>query len=414
MVGTGVGATNGVLVKGGAALEVASKVNTIVFDKTGTITKGSPVVTDFRQLGEKSESEDQQTNEDYLLWLLGSLERSSEHPLAKAVVQFAEEKLGDALKSNPFIEPANFRAVTGRGTCGTLLGRVSVAVGNRSFATAMDYQIPLVADQEMRDLEKDGKTAILAIVDGAVVAVIGIADELKDDAPDAIRFLQDKLHFDVWMMTGDNATTADAIRKQLDLRPDRVVAEALPSTKLDRIVSLQENGAIVAMVGDGINDSPALAQANVGISLATGAEIAAEAADIILVSGKHMKEVCTAMHLTSTIFSRIKWNLGWSLFYNCMAIPIAAGVLFPLTHERLPPTFAAAAMAFSSISVVLSSLMLYRYKPPTISAEESSPDVVGSNSTLTTPLLRNDHLNSQGEILGDDDAAERGEAAVSS
>lgn len=311
MVGTGVGASNGVLVKGGAVLEMASKVDTIVFDKTGTLTKGSPVVTDFSRVfaTDADESEEQQSNEDYLLWLLGSLERSSEHPLAKAVVEFAEKQLADALATNPFTQPTNFRAVTGRGASGTLLGNVSVAVGNRAFMTAMGCEVPPKTHQVMKRLEQEGKTSVLATVDSKIVAVIGIADEMKDDAPESIAFLRDELGMDVWMVTGDNASTAEAIRKRVNLPRNRVVAEALPATKFQKIISLQQDGKIVAMVGDGINDSPALAKANVGISLATGADIATEAADIVLVSGKYVKEVCTALHLTRSIFRRIKWNL---------------------------------------------------------------------------------------------------------
>lgn len=402
MVGTGIGAKHGILLKGGEALEVASKVDAIVFDKTGTLTKGQPEVSDFvglafaerekRRKRGKASPEDRQENEDYVLWLLGSLERNSEHPLAKAIVKYAEAHLGDALDTNPFVEPHNFKAITGRGATGELLGNVTVAIGNRSFIHILGIKISEKAEAAMKNLENQGKTAMLASVDGAVVAVVGVADELKPDAFEAIAYLQSNLRAEVWMVTGDNASTANAIRLQVGLSDARVIAEALPAAKLEKVKALQAAGKTVAMVGDGVNDSPALAQADVGIGLGTGAEIATEASDIVLVNGKSVFEVCVAFHMARAIFRRIIWNLVWSLAYNCVAIPIAAGAMYPFTRTRLPPAVAAALMAMSSISVVLGSLSLYWYKPPNRTNFNQTRSMEDPESGLTANLLSNDHL----------------------
>ena len=375
------------------------------------MTLGKPSVTDFipvngTKVG-KRDKEQEAADKDYLLWLLGSLERTSEHPLANAIVAYAEEQLGEALEENPFVHPSKFRGATGRGASGTILGNVFVAIGNRSFASVLGIKIPQSADFSMKRLEEDGKTAIFAAVDGKLAAVIGIADELKSDAADAITYLREVMDIDVWMVTGDNSRTANAIGRQLKIPASRVISEALPAAKLEIVCSLQGQGRVVAMVGDGVNDSPALAQANVGMSLGTGAEIAAEASDLVLVKG-HVFDVCTALHLSRAIFSRIRWNLFWSLVYNSLSIPIAAGVFYPLVHSRLPPTVAAVAMALSSVSVVLSSLMLRLYNPPRVDeiprdgrhrantnrargrpSRESSQD---EENDLTANLLARDHL----------------------
>jgi len=242
------------------------------------------------------------------------------------------------------------------------------------------------AEDTIRRMEAEGKTAIVASVNGVVCAVLGIADELKDDAPATIDYLKYTLGMDVWMVTGDSCRTANAIANQLDLSADRVIAEALPVTKVEHVRNLQQqrdgktnNKQIVCMVGDGINDSPALVEADVGVSMGTGSDIAAEASDMVLVGGGggggSIAGICTALDLGRTIFRRIQWNLVFSLVYNVVGIPVAAGVLFPVFHTRLPPTLAAVAMALSSISVVLSSLALRLYRPP---------DVVATKSTTTT------------------------------
>eukprot|EP00532_Pseudo-nitzschia_australis_P012406 CAMPEP_0168214620 /NCGR_PEP_ID=MMETSP0140_2-20121125/5449_1 /TAXON_ID=44445 /ORGANISM="Pseudo-nitzschia australis, Strain 10249 10 AB" /LENGTH=1011 /DNA_ID=CAMNT_0008141597 /DNA_START=201 /DNA_END=3236 /DNA_ORIENTATION=- len=374
MVGTGVGACHGILMKGGETLEVASKVNAVLFDKTGTLTKGKPAVTDFTRVASdeflaslmntSSMGDSRISGDDFLLWLLGSLERNSEHILATAIVKFAEQKIGNVLESKPFAQPSDFAAMTGRGASGVINGNITVAIGNRAFAERDNMVISPEAENFMRRLELEGKTAILAGINGTACAVLGIADEIKNESPDTIRYLQ-KLGMDVWMVTGDSRRTAHAIARQLDLVEDRVIAEALPHSKIEQVRKLQQEGKIVCMVGDGVNDAPALAEADVGISMGTGSDIAAEASDMVLVGG-NVAGTCTALHLSRVIFRRIQLNFAFSLGYNIICIPLAAGFLFPFFQMRLPPTLAAIAMALSSVSVVFSSLALRLYKPPDI------------------------------------------------
>lgn len=394
MVGSGTGARLGVLMKGGEALEVASKVDSVVLDKTGTLTKGQPVIVDCRQF-------DKIVDNKSLLWMLGSLEKNSEHPLAQAVVSYAEEMLGtDYLEEKPFAQPKSFKALTGRGALGVLNG-YSVAVGNRPFASESGIGIPDDAENYMEILEREGKTAVLVAVDGTVCMVMGIADRLKSDATASVAFLRDKMKMDVWMVTGDNRNTARAIARQLGLPEDRVISEALPAAKVQQVRRLQAQDRIVAMVGDGINDSPALAQSDVGISLGSGAKIATEASDMVLVRG-NVSDVCTALHLSRSIFRRIQLNLLFSLLYNILGIPIAAGIFYPLVQSRLPPTLAGLAMALSSVSVVLSSLTLRFYRPPSVTRRPSSVTAwaremeqrnrSAEENELRENLLVNDHL----------------------
>lgn len=377
MVGTGVGASHGILMKGGETLEVASKVDVVVFDKTGTLTKGKPAVTDFTRVVSDSflqgfigPLEVNVAVDDYLVWCLGSLERNSEHVIATAVVRYAEQKTAHLLETKPFTQPSNFVALTGRGASGIIDGNITIAIGNRAFAEREKMQISPDVEYCMQELEMEGKTAIVAGINGTVCAVLGIADELKDEAIESVRYLKN-MGMDIWMVTGDSKRTAATIARQLDLPTERVISEALPSSKVEQIRKLQSEGRIVAMVGDGVNDSPALAEANVGISMGTGAEIATEASDMVLVSGK-VAGTCTALHLSRVIFRRIQLNFLFSMIYNLLGIPLAAGVFFPVLHTRLPPTVAAMAMALSSISVVFSSLALRLYKPPNVLASTSS------------------------------------------
>jgi Cu+-exporting ATPase len=385
MVGTGVGASHGILMKGGETLEVASKANVVVFDKTGTLTRGKPAVTDFTRLASdeflrglmynnsnnnNNSLDSSQHVDDYLVWLLGSLERNSEHILASAIVNFAEKKIDTLLQTKPFAQPSEFVAITGRGASGIINGDTSVAIGNRSFAERENMKISSEVEACMQKMELDGKTAIIAGINGTVCAVLGIADEIKEEAPDTIQYLK-KLGIEVWMVTGDSNRTAYAIARQLDLPAEYVIAEALPNSKVEQVKKLQQEGKIVCMVGDGVNDSPALAEADVGISMGTGSDIAAEASDMVIVGG-NIAGTCTALHLSRAIFRRIQLNFVFSLVYNIIGIPLAAGVLFPIFHTRLPPTLAAVAMALSSVSVVFSSLALKLYKPPDILATKSS------------------------------------------
>lgn len=372
MVGTGVAARCGILMKGGETLEIASKVDVVIFDKTGTLTKGKPVVTDIiRTMDDNTLAKIAGVNpvrmdgNEYLLWLFGSIERNSEHPLASAFVSYAEEKLASYLDSTPFAQPSNFVALTGRGAAGTVNG-VKVSIGNRAFAKHESIEISEELEMMLRDIEADGKTAMVAGVNGEVCAVVGVADELKEEAEASINSLR-SMGIDIWMLTGDSTRTAVAIAKRLNLPLSQVVSEALPSTKVEMVRKLQSQGRIVAMVGDGVNDSPALAEADVGISIGTGAEIAAEASDMVLVSGK-VSDACVALDLSKVIFRRIQWNFVFSLIYNLLSIPLAAGVFFPILHERLPPTVAAISMSMSSVSVVCSSLALRLYKPKDVYA----------------------------------------------
>lgn len=406
MVGTGIGAKQGVLMKGGETLELASQVDSVVFDKTGTLTVAKPAITDFEVavqdkvfwadiMGRSKETAAKdfaglptKNVEACLLWLLGSLERNSEHLLALAVVEYAVKKLleRDAIDEEmasvgsvesldasavEFAQPSNFVAMTGRGASGTILGEIDVSVGNRAFCDIQGFAINGAIEDSMQRLERQGKTAIVAAVNGTVALVLGIADELKPDAAASITYLKEHMGVDVWMVTGDNRRTARAIARQLQLPSDRVIAEALPVAKVEKVQELQSLGHVVAMVGDGVNDSPALVQADVGLSMGTGAEIAAEASDMVLVRG-NVTDICTALDLSRVIFRRIQLNLMWSLVYNCLSIPLAAGVFFPLFHTRLPPTVAALAMALSSVSVVASSLALRLYRPPTVATTQRS------------------------------------------
>lgn len=382
MVGTGVGANHGILMKGGETLEVASKANVVLFDKTGTLTRGKPAVTDFTRLASdkflrsiisSASMEDSRLSpDDFLVWLLGSLERNSEHILAAAIVKFTEQKIENLLRWKPLSQPTDFVAMTGRGASGFVNGDIKVAIGNRSFAERENMIIPQEVEECMRKLESEGKTAIIAGINGTACAVLGIADEIKREAPKTVRYLK-RQGMDIWMVTGDSRRTARAVARQLGLPEDRVIAEALPTAKIEQVRKLQREGKIVCMVGDGVNDAPALAEADVGISMGTGSDIAAEASDMVLVGG-NVAGTCTALHLSRAIFRRIQLNFAFSMGYNIFCIPLAAGVLFPFFQLRLPPTIAAIAMALSSVSVVFSSLALRLYKPPDIrSASPTSP-----------------------------------------
>eukprot|EP00934_Nitzschia_sp_Nitz4_P005071 Nitzschia sp. Nitz4//scaffold8_size234185//82142//86164//NITZ4_001252-RA/size234185-processed-gene-0.110-mRNA-1//1//CDS//3329559791//5061//frame0 len=362
MVGTGVAAQLGILMKGGETLEMAGNIDTVVFDKTGTLTQGRPAVTDFvrvvpestlQQLAPSSDM----SGDDYLLWLLASLERNSEHPVAKALVAHVEDRFWSLHREKrSFAEPKHFQSVTGRGASGVIQGNISVCVGNRAFAEHQHLTVSEEVEKKMQQLEEGGKTAIVAGVNGEICAVLGVADALKDDAVTSVCFLKE-MGIDVWLVTGDSERTAAAIAAALSIPGDRVIAEALPADKVDQVKRLQVEGRRVAMVGDGVNDSPALTVADVGVAMGTGAEIATEAADMVLISGK-VSDACTALDLSMVIFQRIQGNLIFSLVYNLLSIPLAAGLFFPLFHTRLPPTVAAIAMSLSSVSVVMNSLSL--------------------------------------------------------
>lgn len=342
MVGTGKGAENGILIKGGEALETAHKINTIVFDKTGTITEGKPTVTDVLATGE--------INKDYLLQLTASAEKGSEHPLGQAIVNGAKDKGLDLL----FVE--DFNSLTGRGI-EAKINSLLVLAGNRKLMEERNISLSALETDSDR-LAEEGKTPMYVAIDGKLAGIIAVADVVKPSSKAAIESLH-KMGIEVAMITGDNKKTAAAIAKQVGI--DRVLAEVLPQDKSNEVKKLQMDGLKVAMVGDGINDAPALAQADIGIAIGSGTDVAMESADIVLMHSDLM-DVPTAIQLSKKTIRNIKENLFWAFGYNVIGIPIAAGVLHLFGGPLLNPIFAAAAMSLSSVSVLTNALRLKRFK----------------------------------------------------
>ncbi len=344
MVGTGKGAEMGILIKGAPALQRAGDVEAVVFDKTGTLTRGEPRLTDLWASGGAPEAD--------LLRLAAAAEAGSEHPLAGAVIAAAA---GRGLQL-PRAEA--FEAVPGKGIRARVEGR-AVLVGTRGFLAQQGVD-PGVLVPEMERLESEGKTALCVAVDGEPAGVLAVADTLKEHSAEAVRALK-VLGVQVVLLTGDNRRTAEAIARQVGI--ERVLAEVLPADKAREIRRLQEEGLVVAMVGDGINDAPALTQADVGIAIGTGTDVAIESADIVLVRDD-LRDVVRAMDLSRYTMRKIRQNLFWAFIYNTVGIPVAAGALYPVTGWLLNPVIAGAAMAFSSVSVVSNSLLMRRYRPP--------------------------------------------------
>ncbi|MBA3344696.1 MAG: copper-translocating P-type ATPase [Gemmatimonadales bacterium] len=342
MVSTGKGAELGVLIKGGEALQRAGDIRTVVLDKTGTVTEGKPTVTDIVVApgADRAEAE--------LIRLVASLETASEHPLADAIVRHARER-GIALAA-----PEGFDAVTGRGAVGMVDG-VGLAVGNAALMA--DYAIDIAAVQGAAErLAAEGKTPMYVAANGALAGVVAVADPIKATSREAIERMR-SMGLDVVMLTGDNERTARAIAREAGI--DHVVAGVLPDGKVAEIKRLQAGEKVVAMVGDGINDAPALAQADVGMAIGTGTDIAAEAADVVLMRGD-LRSAAHAIQLSRRTMRTMKQNLFWAFIYNVIGIPVAAGVLYPAFGVLLSPILASAAMAFSSVSVVTNSLRLRR------------------------------------------------------
>ncbi len=339
LVGAAKGAENGILIKGGDYLEKTRELEAIAFDKTGTLTKGEIVVTDVFL-------DDPET-----IRFVASLERRSEHPIGEAIVKFAEEK-GLSL-----VEPNEVKAISGRGIEGIIDGKRMI-IGTQKLMDEIGAEISDEYRLKADSLFEKGKTLVFISTDGKLTGLIGVADEIKENAAEVITKLK-KMGLQVVMITGDNKRTAEAIANQVGI--DRYLSEVLPQDKVNVIKSLQEEDLVVAMVGDGINDAPALAQSDVGIALGSGTDVAMDTGGIVLIRNDLM-DVIAAIQLSKATYSKIKQNLFWAFSYNAVLIPVAAGVLIPLGIQ-MHPIFAAGAMAFSSISVVSNSLLLRRFKP---------------------------------------------------
>jgi Cu+-exporting ATPase len=349
MAGTGKGAEKGVLFKNSEALEMATKLDTIVMDKTGTITMGRPSVVNVIV------SDSLIKGEEELLRLGASVERGSEHPLGRAIVKEAEDRGID------LFEPNGFKALRGLGVQAKIKGQ-EVLVGKPKWFDEMELNFDDAKDQ-IRSLQEEGKTVMMVVVDRGLAGMIAVADTIKPESQDAINKLHEA-HLKVVMLTGDNTQTAKTIASEVNI--DEVFAEVRPEEKSSKIKELQDKGEKVGMVGDGINDAPALAQADVGLAIGTGTDVAIETGDVILASG-NLTGVSRAIQLSRATMKTVKQNLFWAFFYNVMLIPVAAGVLYPLESlpgflRQLHPILAALAMAVSSITVVSNSLLLYKTK----------------------------------------------------
>lgn len=342
MVGTGKGAEHGILIKGGEPLEATSHVNAVVFDKTGTLTKGKPEVTDIVALSDMDEEE--------LLSIAGSLEKTSEHPLAESIYEYAKAE-------GVLIEDAkDFRAIPGHGVAGQI-GETEYYLGNRKLMAQLNHDLTK-AERKIQRLEEAGKTAMLLATRERLLGIIAAADVLKDTSAEAVKQLE-KMKIQVYMITGDNQRTAQAIAKQCGIT--NVLAEVLPQDKANEVKKLQEKGLRVAMVGDGINDSPALAQADVGIAMGSGTDVAMETGGIVIIKND-LRDVISAIKLSKKTMGKIRQNLFFALFYNIAGIPIAARALMGFGFV-LRPELAGLAMALSSVSVVMNSLLLKGFHP---------------------------------------------------
>ena len=340
MVGTGRGALLGVLIKNAESLEVMEKIDTLVVDKTGTLTEGKPKLVSIIA----AEGYDEET----VLKLGASLERGSEHPLATAIVNGAKEK------TISLATVGEFNSITGKGVSGNVDNK-RVAIGNRKLLEELKVESQSLADKA-EELRRDGQTAMFVIIDNHPAGILGVADPIKSSTPEAIEALH-KDNVEIVMLTGDSKTTAEAVAGKLNI--DRVIAEVLPEQKVEVVKKLQAEGRNVAMAGDGINDAPALAQAQVGIAMGTGTDIAMESAGVTLVKGD-LRGIARARLLSRATMRNIRQNLFFAFIYNSLGVPVAAGILYPFFGLLLSPMIAAAAMSFSSLSVVTNALRLRR------------------------------------------------------
>ena len=343
MVGTGKGAENGILIKSGEALETAHKIKTVVLDKTGTITKGKPVLTDLKVYNNFDENE--------ILQLAASAENNSEHPLAEAIVNGAKEK------NVEFKQYDKFRAMPGYGIR-AVIDEKEIQIGNRKLMASRKISTE-AAEKDYEILSNEGKTPMFISLNNELAGLIAVADVVKETSKEAVEKMH-KLGLKVIMLTGDNEKTAKYIAKEVGI--DRVIAEILPFQKSEEVKKLQEEGEFVAMVGDGINDSPALAQANVGIAIGSGTDVAIESADIVLIRND-LNDVAGAIALSKATITNIKENLFWAFFYNVIGIPFAAGIFYAFFNgPKLDPMIAAFAMSLSSVSVLMNALRLKFFK----------------------------------------------------
>ena len=343
MVGTGKGAENGILIKSSVALELAHKVDTVIFDKTGTITEGKPKVTEIITYGDYEE--------DYILKLAASAEKGSEHPLGEAIVRYANEKNID------LINVEKFNSVTGKGI-NAVIDNKKINLGNVKMMEDLNISLDIV-ENKYDELAKQGKTPMFISIENELAGIIAVADVVKESSKRAVELLHN-LGIKVAMVTGDNKNTAQAIASQVGI--DIVLAEVLPEDKSNEVKKLQAEGNFVAMVGDGINDAPALAASDIGIAIGSGTDVAIESADIVLMKNDLM-DVPTAIKLSKDTIRNIKQNLFWAFGYNTIGIPVAAGVLYIFGGPLLNPMIAAAAMSLSSVSVVSNALRLRKFKP---------------------------------------------------
>jgi Cu+-exporting ATPase len=363
MMGTGLAAQNGILIKSSNALEMAKKVDIVVFDKTGTLTKGEPELTDivvieeffekenilnniFEKNTDKKDKDISKERERIILQLSGSIEKNSEHPLAQAIVKKAEEE------NIEFMEVKNFQAIVGKGVSGNIKDK-NILIGTRKLMNENGIEVKEI-EEKIIELEEQGKTIMILAVDKNIIGFLAVADTLKEHSKKAIEILH-RIGKKTAIITGDNRRVGEAIAKQLGI--DSVLSEVLPQEKSKEIEKLRKEGNIVAMVGDGINDAPALAKADLGIALGSGTDIAIETGEIILVKDD-LRDVSKSIDLGKYTFKKIKQNLFWAFIYNIVGIPIAAGLLYSFTGWLLSPVIAAIAMAFSSISVVLNALSM--------------------------------------------------------
>lgn len=341
MVGTGIAAENGIIIKNAASLQIAREIKAIIFDKTGTLTQGKPQVTDIISYS---------VDEKETLQIAASIEKQSEHPLAEAIVN------AGLSKGIPLSDITEFASLPGKGVVGRL-GSSEIILGNRKLM--QDKKIDIrIAGSDLDRLENQGKTVMLLVKDNILIGLVAVRDNLKEFSRQAIQKLK-RMGKDIIMISGDNKRTAWAIARELGI--DRVFAEVLPQDKLEEIKRLQSEGLKVAFVGDGINDAPALTQADLGIAIGTGTDVAIESGDIILIKDD-LRDVVMGIDLSGYAIKKIKQNLFWAFFYNIIGIPIAAGLLYPFTGFLLSPIIAGIAMAFSSVSVVGNSLLMRRYK----------------------------------------------------